>query len=101
MNTLLTLGLLCSLAGTSLGLKCWNSDGYKNMRDTNVVSELNCPSDANKSCSKEWYKVVSWGDIYYKLGCSSNDPKAETEEKKGPGGEMGSTSRKTLALRTT
>ena len=37
MNTLLTLGLLCSLAGTSLGLKCWNSDGYKNMRDTNVM----------------------------------------------------------------
>ena len=41
-----------------------------------------CPSSANKSCSKEWYKVVSWGDYYYNLGCSSNEPKAEMEEKR-------------------
>ena len=47
-----------------------------------MISPLVCPSSANKSCSKEWYKVVSWGDIYYNLGCSSQDPKAETEEKR-------------------
>ena len=41
-----------------------------------------CSSSANKSCSKEWYKVVSWGDYYYNLGCSSNEPKAEMEEKR-------------------
>ena len=36
MNTLVSLGLLCSLAGSSLALTCWNSDGFKAMRDTNV-----------------------------------------------------------------
>ena len=38
MNTLVTVVLLCSLASTSLALKCWNTDGYKAMRDTNVLS---------------------------------------------------------------
>ena len=36
MNTLVSLGLLCSLAGSSIALTCWNSDGFKAMRDTNV-----------------------------------------------------------------
>ena len=36
MNILVSLGLLCSLASTSLALTCWNSDGFKAMRDTNV-----------------------------------------------------------------
>ena len=39
-----------------------------------------CTSGAEKSCSKEWYKVVGWGDVYYNLGCSDNDPKAEMKE---------------------
>ena len=37
MNTLVTVVLLCSLASTSLALTCWNSDGFKSMRDTNVM----------------------------------------------------------------
>ena len=41
-----------------------------------------CTSGAEKSCSKEWYKVVSWGDYYYNLDCSTTEPKAEMEEKR-------------------
>ena len=36
-----------------------------------------CTSPNDKSCMKKWWKVVKWGDIYYNVGCSSNDPKAE------------------------
>ena len=36
MNTLISLGLLCSLVSSGLALTCWNSDGFKAMRDTNV-----------------------------------------------------------------
>ena len=45
-----------------------------------VVTTQDCPSSANKSCSKEWYKVVGWGDYYYSLGCSDKEPQAQMEE---------------------
>ena len=45
MHSLAVLLLLCSLLGSGLALTCWNSVGFKALRDTNVrtpMSKLCC-----------------------------------------------------------
>ena len=43
-----------------------------------VITMLECPETMSKSCFKKWYRVTSWGDHYYSLGCSDTEPQPET-----------------------
>ena len=48
---------------------------------------LECPETMSKSCFKKWYRVTSWGDHYYSLGCSDTEPQPETVARRvGVGG---------------
>ena len=43
-----------------------------------VITMLDCPETMSQSCFKKWYRVTSWGDHYYSLGCSDAEPQPET-----------------------
>ena len=52
-----------------------------------VITMLECPETMSKSCFKKWYRVTSWGDHYYSLGCSDTEPQPETVARRvGVGG---------------
>merc|ERR1712241_725607 len=89
MHSLAILLLLCGLLGSGLALTCWNSVGFKALRDTNVITMLECPETMSQSCFKKWYRVTSWGDHYYSLGCSDAEPQPETVFRRGFSGEYG------------
>merc|ERR1711953_315914 len=83
--------LFLSFIAMASCLKCWvtddgtndGKDKFYSMRATNTINFKECPDSANKSCKKEWYKVVSWGDFYYRLTCDSGAAQAEKSEEKG------------------
>merc|ERR1711978_313295 len=77
------------LMGSNMALTCWDSDGYQTVSEynMNVVYPVECPSSANTSCFQKFYRVVTWGHYYAISGCSDQQPRLTTVEKRGSRGD--------------